>query len=385
MNHNKRNEILAVEMLNNNLTNVGWNTILIVLLPLLYNCNSNKEQKDSTLNDFSLPRDFREKDTSLDKEISIDQPHEEKTNLDCCAYKKDVEPADFNDVNDGLSEKGALDKNFCVHPPVVKKLVNSWAIIPGGCFYMGSTKNEKCRWPDETLHEVILTNDIEIFPVEVPQNYFQIEMGYNPSKSSCGFCPVENVNWHEAAAYCNKLSKNKKLTNCYMCIGKKSNVLCSEKSIYSGKDIYKCSGYRLPTEAEWEYAYRSGTSSPYYNGKNISCNTKDSNADKISWYHWNAWYYGSPQKGGYIKTPNAWGLYDMAGNVWEWCHDWYIKDLGSKPTINPFGGKVGKERVLRGGSWWSYPTTLRAASRFHDFPIIRNDKIGFRCLRTINP
>ena len=70
MNHNKRNEILAVEMLNNNLTNVGWNTILIVLLPLLYNCNSNKEQKDSTLNDFSLPRDFREKDTSLDKEIS---------------------------------------------------------------------------------------------------------------------------------------------------------------------------------------------------------------------------------------------------------------------------------------------------------------------------
>ena len=106
---------------------------------------------------------------------------------------------------------------------------------------------------------------------------------------------------------------------------------------YSGKNVYVCPGYRLPTAAEWEYAYRAGTTTAYYSGTNASskctsCGAVDKNADKIGWYCANANNTTNPVQG---KLVNAWGLYDMAGNVWEWCHGWYTGSGPGPPVVDP--------------------------------------------------
>ena len=166
-------------------------------------------------------------------------------------------------------------------------------------------------------------------------------------------------------------------TSCYSCSGSGTAVTCQEHGAFAGSKIYQCPGFRLPTEAEWEYAFRAGTTTALYNGGISSCSVTDSNADKIGWYDANSG--GTTHPVG-KKDPNTWDLYDMAGNVWEWCHDGYQSDRGTSPLTDPVF--TGSSRVLRGGSWFMYPNNLRAANRDSYYPAYRHDDVGFRCSRT---
>jgi formylglycine-generating enzyme required for sulfatase activity len=270
-------------------------------------------------------------------------------------------------------------------------ITTGFAQIPKGTFTMGSLTTEPCRsvHDDEDRHEVKLTRDFEIKKTEVTQAEFLAAMGYNNSSfKSCGTdCPVELVTWHEATAYCNKLSTTKGLAPCYTCNGTEGATTCEETASYSGAKFYDCPGYRLPTEAEWEYAYRAGTTTAFYNGANdpskcTECD--DAKAILIAWHKCN----GSGTTHAVAKlAPNAWGIYDMAGNVLEWCEDWYGKSFGLGAAVDPWGPATGAapepRRVARGGYWNYDPANLRAASREDIKPDRRLSEVGFRCVRTL--
>ena len=257
-----------------------------------------------------------------------------------------------------------------------------WVTVPSGKFTMGSPATEKCRGTTETQHVVTLTNKFEIQNTEVTQGQYKAFMGYNPSLyATCGNnCPVEHVNWHQAAAYCNELSKKKGKTQCYLCTGKGKEITCQETNSTKGSGIYGCTGYRLPTEAEWEYAYRAGTTKAFYNGDISACSGKETTLEKIAWYKSNAGGQTNPVA---KKTANAWGVYDLAGNVYEWCHDLDQKDLGAKPVTDPVGSGSAF-RMTRGGSWDSPASYHRAAYRNHG-GVAKNRfaNVGFRCVRTL--
>jgi formylglycine-generating enzyme required for sulfatase activity len=281
----------------------------------------------------------------------------------------------------------------------------SWITVFKGGFDMGSPASELCREPStakETHHLVTLSHGFKMQATEVTQGQFLAQMGYNPSNHAfCGkTCPVEMVTWHEAAAYCNKLSQNAGLTQCYVKGG--SGSFCTKdgdclvtteacvanactgyevSATYAGPitTIYGCPGYRLPTEAEWEYAYRAKTTTAFYNGGIGNC-TVDAKAGAIGWYADNAG--GKTHEVG-LKTPNGWGLHDMAGNVWEWVHDGYVADLGATAASDPVHAPTGASRVVRGGSWSRPAGDLRAAHRFSYNPRKRGGNRGFRCVKSL--
>ena len=262
----------------------------------------------------------------------------------------------------------------------------TWVTIKAGTFQMGSPTSpipEPCRSSDETQHQVVLTNTFKMMTTEVTQGQFKAVMGYSPSYFSlCGStCPVETVSWHEAAAYANALSEKVRLSACYACTGSGKTVICQEAPSYAGKKIYACPGYRLPTEAEWEYAYRAGTSTAFYNGGVTSCTSQDPNAEKIGWYDMNSSAMSHPTG---QKTANAWGLFDMAGNVWEWCHDWYQGSYGSSAVTDPVG-LSSPHRVVRGGAWDRNAGHARGANRNAGSPDKRYSYFGFRLARTLAP
>jgi formylglycine-generating enzyme required for sulfatase activity len=268
-------------------------------------------------------------------------------------------------------------------------LTSGYVSIPAGTFSMGSASTESCRYSEETQHQVSLTRGFEISDHEVTQGEFLALMTYNPSDfTTCGMsCPVNKVSWYNATAYCNTLSTKMGLTPCYTCKGTGLTITCEEAATYSGTHLYACPGFRLPTEAEWEYAYRSGTATAYYNGANDSsacytCSTTDANADAIAWYCANA---SSTTHAVKQKLANVWGLYDMAGNVQEWVNDWYQLDPGSSVVTDPVGASSGTMRLLRGGSWSHYAVGLRAANRAYRAPESQVNLAGFRCARTLSP
>jgi formylglycine-generating enzyme required for sulfatase activity len=264
------------------------------------------------------------------------------------------------------------------------RVPGAWVTIKAGTFTMGSAASSPCHDSTETQHRVTLTNDFQISSTEVTQAQFKEVAGYDPSAhTTCGTtCPVERVNWHEAAAYCNALSRRRGLARCYTCTGVGSYVTCALGPAYSppGHTIYDCPGYRLPTDAEWECAYRAGTTSDLYNGAISTCNGADPNADQIGWYDKNSGDRLHPVG---QKKPNAHGLYDMAGNIREWCHDGYSMDLGTAPQTNPMGPETASARVWRSGSFVGIVRGLRAAFRTLSTPDFRCVYQGFRCARSL--
>jgi len=285
----------------------------------------------------------------------------------CAGGKKCIKPSDC--------QSGVCSGGSC------KSVVpGSWVTIAAGKFTMGSPASDTCRGTNEDQHQVTLSNKFAIQSTEVTQDQFKAIMTYNPSSfTSCGgTCPVEQVTWHEAVAYCNALSLKEKLTACYTCSGSGKSTTCNETPAATGKGIYSCKGYRLPTDAEWEYAYRAGTTTDLYNGSMTNCKSADTNADKIGWYLSNA--SSKPHLVG-KKAPNAWGLYDMAGNVWEWCHDGYMAKLGTSAVVDPVF--AGSEKNLRSGSWKNPPKFMRAAARNKWLPTNVSNTVGFRCVKTV--
>jgi formylglycine-generating enzyme required for sulfatase activity len=224
---------------------------------------------------------------------------------------------------------------------------------------MGSPTDEEGREDDETQHSVAITRAYCMKATEVTQGEWQAVMGSNPSAfTSCGAnCPVEQVSWDDAAGYANTLSRREGLPECY------------SGSTFAGLD---CRGYRLPTEAEWEYAARAGTTGATYG-----------NLDSVAWYDENS---GSATHPVGHAQPNAWGLSDMLGNVWEWTGDWYGAYSGG--SSDPAGAVAGSDRVVRGGSFYGGGSRdvsrffVRAAYRSFDAPVSRTDALGFRLSRT---
>ncbi len=263
------------------------------------------------------------------------------------------------------------------------KKIKRFVEIPAGTFTMGSPPNQPGAYR-ETQHHVTLTRSFLMMTTEVTQEEWKSRMDDNPSHFiSCGFnCPVENVNWHEALAFANVASAAEGLPQCFTCTGSGTDVNCDLSSQY-GKP-QDCLGYRLPTEAEWEYAARAGTTTAFYNG-DITFPYPihvDSNLDQVGWFEGNS-SNKTHAVGG--KAANAWGLYDMHGNVWEWTWDWYQSNLGGAPVTDPPGPTWGlySNRVSRGGSWNRSAGFFRAASRYFFNPGLRFNYVGFRLVRSL--
>jgi formylglycine-generating enzyme required for sulfatase activity len=294
-----------------------------------------------------------------------------------------------NGTLDGtLSCGGGVGVTCCVPGSTT---TDGFVAIPAGTFTMGSPEGENCRSANfpETQHAVTLTHDFEIMSTEITQGSFQALMGYNPSYfHECGDnCPVDAISWYEAAAYCNAISAQNGHEQCYSCTGSGEETHCEEVATYSGPGIYNCSGYRLPTEAEWEYAYRAGTPTALHNSTEIvNCDSSDDNTNDISWNLYNSQNdvgWTPHEVGG--RSANNWGVFDMAGNLFEWVSDWYMEDLGSGSVIDPFGPASGTFKVYRSGSCGGRPRYIRAASREQDplmEPGVATNLNGARCVRT---
>jgi formylglycine-generating enzyme required for sulfatase activity len=254
--------------------------------------------------------------------------------------------------------------------------------IPAGTFTMGSPTTEADRYDYETQHSVTLSG-FKMGKYQVTQEQYQAVMGSNPSYFSSnpqagetqGKRPVENVSWYDALVFCNRLSIKEGLSPAYSIGGKTDptawgKVPAREDATWDAVKILEgTNGYRLPTEAQWEYTCRAKTTTAYNTGNTISDNTGwlDSNSN------------GMTHEVG-KKPANAWGLYDMHGNVWEWCWDWY-GDYPSTAHTDPMGASSGSYRVLRGGSWYYHAECLRSAYRHVTYPGIRDNDFGFRLAR----
>ena len=244
-------------------------------------------------------------------------------------------------------------------------------LVKGGTFQMGSPATEAERDADETLHEVTVL-DFLMSATEVSQQEYESVMGHNPSERKGSNLPVENVTWYDAIAYCNVLSQREGLTPCYNIIG---------TTVTWRLDA---NGYRLPTEAEWEYAARGGKQTPFSFGDYVH----DSDANC-----YNAYGYNNDASGHWVNDylqhtvavteypANAYGLYNMHGNVAEWTWDWYAEYNASTADLQS-AVEEGRYKVVRGGGWNDFPKHIRSAYRSAfpaDVPLYAT---GFRVVRS---
>ena len=240
--------------------------------------------------------------------------------------------------------------------------------IQGGTFTMGSPANEPQRGNNEIQHQVTVSS-FYMGKYQVTQKEWYEVMGTNvrqqrdkvnpegPMRGEGDNYPMYYVSWFEAVEYCNRRSQREGLTPAYTING--TNVTWNRNA----------NGYRLPTEAQWEYACRAGTTTAYHTGAVISDNT--------GWYEANSGRTTHPVG---QKTANAWGLYDMHGNVLEWCYDLY-GSYASGAQTDPVGASSGSNRVVRGGSWDASTQVVRSAHRGSLNPTYRNNSFGFRLVR----
>lgn len=231
----------------------------------------------------------------------------------------------------------APSRGIFVRRDVLNALRNSFVRIPAGEFMMGSGNGAADERP---VHRVRLSRSLEMCKYEVTQTQWEAGMGSNPSHYKGPNLPVENVSWEDVQQFLQKLNA---LNDGYI--------------------------YRLPTEAEWEYGCRAGSTGDYAGP-----------LDAMAWYGSNA--TGTTHPVGQ-KKPNSWGLYDMHGNVLEWCQDWFNDSYYTQsPSVDPRGPSAGSSRVLRGGNWVLGSGFLRSARRSARTPGLRENDLGFRLVRT---
>ncbi len=235
--------------------------------------------------------------------------------------------------------------------------------LPGGWFEMGSDETDES---DQKLHRVWLSAFV-MDKDPITQEEYERRMGRNPSLCKGPRNPVEQIRWPEAVLYCNARSQAEGLQPAY--------------DTNTWECRFEVEGYRLPTEAEYEYALRAGTRTVFHCGDS---------AEELKRF---AWFKANSPRGPHPvgeKRPNAWGLYDLAGNVWEWCNDYYQDDYYRHgPDHDPRGPATGQNRVVRGGCWDSRPDHCRAAYRYYEMPVYTDicfakdlhGQIGFRCVK----
>jgi formylglycine-generating enzyme required for sulfatase activity len=247
-----------------------------------------------------------------------------------------------SDTSVGKASAGGSTKTDSVDRQPGKVMVNSIGMklvwVPSGEFQMGNNDQDN----EKPIHTVKISKGFYMGIYEVTQKQYQKVMDANFSYVKGSTLPVETVTWNDAEEFCKKLSQKEGKT------------------------------YRLPTEAQWEYACRAGTTSKY------SFGDSESQLGDYAWYKGNSGDKTHPVG---KKKPNAWGLYDMHGNVWEWCQDWYASDWYSKgPVENPLNESYGDKRgcVLRGGSWNDYAVNCRVSYRHSNGPSGQGSEYGFR-------
>jgi formylglycine-generating enzyme required for sulfatase activity len=250
----------------------------------------------------------------------------------------------------GISSESQSTSQVRDLPRITNSIGMKLVLIPKGKFTMGSPESEKGRKENETQHEVTISKDYYLGVYEVTQAQYEKVMGKNPSSfqgakvgNENADLPVENVSWDDAVEFCKKLSD-----------------LPEEKK--AGRV------YRLPTEAEWEYACRAGGVTAYSFGESSK------SLGDYAWFDENS--NGQTHPVGQ-KKPNAWGLYDMLGCVWEWCSDWY-DEYPKGAVSDPTGPIKGSDRVFRGGSWFGGAAICRSADRNWGVPSFRGINLGFR-------
>lgn len=265
------------------------------------------------------------------------------------------------DCLDPARECAAGERPWCRSDGRFECVDEVWIPLSPGVFMMGSPEDESGRVEDESRHEVTLTHEFLIHSTEVTQGQFEAVMGYDPSRHlRCSEdCPVDQVSWHESAAYCNALSAAAGLEACYECTGEGRRVECTRAGAFASP--YACPGYRLPTEAEWEYAARAGDDRLNYAGvDDASACSESPGLEEIAWYCANS--RGTTHDVASLRA-NEWGLHDVFGNIWEWCHDSYVVDLGSDPVFDPCTIEESALFVLRGGSAYDPARVMRASVR----------------------
>jgi formylglycine-generating enzyme required for sulfatase activity len=280
------------------------------------------------------------------------------TELDCNDDDDTIHPQAVEACNDETDNDcdGDMDCNDadCIdaiecNPVITNSVGMTFNLIQPGTFTMGSPPEELERFDDEAQHQVTLTQPFYLQATEVTQGQWEALMGSNPSYfNACGTdCPVESVSWEDAQDFINALNELNEGT------------------------------YRLPTEAEWEYACRAGSTTAFANGDiTVTGCARDPNLDLMGWYCYNAESTPHPVA---QKNPNDWGLYDMHGNVWEWCQDWY-GDYPTDPVTDPTGPETGASRVYRGGSWKEQARLIRSALRNRHTDTFDNN-LGLRLVR----
>jgi len=279
--------------------------------------------------------------------------------------------------------------------------------IQGGSFLAGNTRSDREGWEIELpVHEVFLSYDFAVYDAPVTFTAYEKycrEQNIQPPSDFCpkagyalgrGEKPIVNLSWWDAIAYCNWMSLKKRFPVSYRLKGQENPGCLVDESNQITDDISKTKGYRLLTEAEWEYVAREGhimEKDFQFSGSNT--------LEPVGWFwknsgnrsllmpekKWNGTIItknlSKPQP---VKTkkPNRLKIYDMSGNVWEWCHDW-LGEYSKTPIINPLGQKIGHQKVIRGGSWFFGRHFCRVSSRFYASPDYRDFQTGFRLARTL--
>lgn len=274
---------------------------------------------------------------------------------------------------------GIADNSETETTKTLENIAENFVLIPGGTFQMGSPESENWRSEDETQHTVTVS-DFYMSVYELTQAEYQEIMEENPSTFSGSDLPMENVTWLDAIRYCNARSEKEGFEQAYTIEGQ--TVIWNR-----GAD-----GYRLPTEAEWEYACRAGTVTPFNTENSISA--EEANYYGHYPYEIEGNYFSqenlTTKPGQYRQTtvavnsfsPNAWGLYNMHGNVGEWVWDYY-GDYGTDAVTDPIGAETGTLRVYRGGGWNDFAKNMRSAYRATFAEDKGSFNIGIRLVRGI--
>ncbi len=382
--------------------------IIAVLAFGVTSCNST----ESFLTDPNTDKADSSLDSVIDS-VSRADSESEKQIVSTDSFTDDS--ADSLEVEDTGSDS-EQNTASCVHPKVVEQCESGWCLIPAGCFIFGSADDEPCRGVnyDETRVQVTLTRSFVIGQTEVTQADWEASGLPNPSAGSdfsaqCADCPISFVNWYETLVYANTLSTKEGFDTCYnlsCCEGDfaigcefDKDGCCDEGKFVCNCNIHKyaspydCPGYRLPTDPEWEYAARAGTTEGTYNGpmmeppnNNILSTYVDPVLEPIAWYSGNATHPMAVA----LKRPNGWGLYDMIGNMTEWADGFNIgRSLEEKvgkdgPLVDPVESIVYELRLLR--NWWLGGPTCGFRVAYHTgiWPHCSSFGDGFRLVRTVS-